>query len=70
MGRKVIRGLAVTDRSCVWPVPLLGVVTKIGLEGEPSEHEQRCNDGRLVQGVVRMEALHSAAMPDNVVAQL
>lgn len=70
MGRKVIRGLAVADSSCVRSVPLLGVVAEIGLEGEPGEREQRRNDGRLVQGMVRMEALHPAAMPDDVVAQL
>lgn len=29
--RKVIRGFAISDRSCVWPVPLLGVVPEIGL---------------------------------------
>lgn len=54
----------------MWSVPFLGVVTEIGLKSESSEGEQRRNDGRLVKGMVRMQTLHPAAMPDNVVAQL
>lgn len=54
----------------MWSVPLLGIVAKIGLKGEPSEREQRRNDGWFVKGMVRMEVLHPAAVPDDVVAQL
>ena len=46
--REVIGGLAVSHRSRVWPVPFLGVVAKIGLQGKTRECEQRRDDGRLV----------------------
>lgn len=70
MGRKVIRGFAVADGSCMWSVPFLGIVAKIGLKGEPSEREQRRDDGWFVKGMVRMKTLHPATIPDDVVAQL
>lgn len=70
MGRKVICGFAVADRSRMRSVTFLRVIAKVGLKGKPSEHKQRRDDGRFVKGMVRMEALHPAAMPDDIVAQL
>lgn len=70
MGRKVIRGFAIADRSCMRSVTFFGIIAKVGLKGKPSEHEQRRDDRWFVKGMVRMEALHPAAMPDDIVAQL
>lgn len=70
MGRKVICGFAVADRSRMRSVTFFGVIAKVGLKGKPSEHKQRRDDRWFVKGMVRMEALHPAAMPDDIVAQL
>lgn len=51
-------------------VTFFGIIAKVGLKGKPSEHEQRRDDRWFVKGMVRMKALHPAAMPDDIVAQL
>lgn len=67
---KVVGGFAITDGARVRSMTLFRIVAEVGLESEPRQCEQGCDNPWLVQGMMRIETLHSTAMSDDVVAQL